>query len=115
MKVQLQPFDFAAAVARAGMRSSVNATTAPDATHAAASASAPTPSFKVSMSKALEAVSRQQQESQRLQRELQLDNPAVSLEETMVAMQKANIGFQGALAVRNRLVQAYTEIMNMPV
>jgi flagellar hook-basal body complex protein FliE len=52
---------------------------------------------------------------QRLQRELQLDNPSVSLEETMVAMQKSQIGFQAALSVRNRLVQAYSEIMNMHV
>ena len=57
----------------------------------------------------------QQHESERLQREVQLDNPGVSLEETMVAMQKAQIGFQAALQVRNRLVQAYTDIMNMQV
>ena len=50
-----------------------------------------------------------------LQRELQLDNPAVSLEQTMVAMQKAQIGFQATLTVRNRLVSAYSEIMNMQV
>jgi flagellar hook-basal body complex protein FliE len=39
----------------------------------------------------------------------------VSIEETMVAMQKAQIGFQGAIQVRNRMVQAYTDIMNMQV
>ena len=33
----------------------------------------------------------------------------------MVATQKANIDFQAALNVRNRMVQAYTEIMNMQV
>ncbi|MFP5397377.1 MAG: flagellar hook-basal body complex protein FliE, partial [Gammaproteobacteria bacterium] len=49
------------------------------------------------------------------QRELQLDNPQVSLEQTMVAMQRAQIGFQATLQVRNRLVQAYSEIMNMQV
>jgi flagellar hook-basal body complex protein FliE len=46
---------------------------------------------------------------------VQLGNPSVSLEETMVAMQKAQIGFQTALQVRNRMVQSYTEIMNMQV
>jgi len=30
-------------------------------------------------------------------------------------MQKAQIGFQGALTVRNKLVQAYSDIMNMNV
>jgi flagellar hook-basal body complex protein FliE len=63
----------------------------------------------------LKTVSRSQLEASRLQRELQLDNPTVSLEETMVAMQKAQIGFQATLQVRNRLVQAYSDIMNMQV
>ena len=54
-------------------------------------------------------------EAQRLQRELSLDNPAVSLEETMLAMQKSQLGFQATLQVRNRLVSAYSEIMNMQV
>ena len=47
--------------------------------------------------------------------EVQMDNPAVSLEQTMVAMQKAQIGFQATLQVRNRLVSAYSDIMNMQV
>ena len=67
------------------------------------------------MSNALKAVSDQQNEATRLQREVQLDNPNVSLEETMVAMQKSQIGFQAAISVRNRMVQAYTDIMNMQV
>jgi flagellar hook-basal body complex protein FliE len=33
----------------------------------------------------------------------------------MVAMQKAQIGFQATLQVRNKLVQAYSEIMSMQV
>ncbi|MBL8334123.1 MAG: flagellar hook-basal body complex protein FliE, partial [Rubrivivax sp.] len=63
----------------------------------------------------LKQVSRDQQEAQRLQREFTLDNPTVSLEQTMVAMQKSQIGFQAVLQVRNRMVSAYTEIMNMQV
>ena len=50
-----------------------------------------------------------------MQREVQLDNPTVSIEQTMVAMQKAQIGFQAALQVRNKMVQAYTDIMQMQV
>ena len=34
---------------------------------------------------------------------------------TMIAMQKSQIGFQAALQVRNKLVQAYTDIMSMQV
>jgi flagellar hook-basal body complex protein FliE len=33
----------------------------------------------------------------------------------MVAMQKAQIGFQATIQTRNKLVQAYTDIMSMQV
>ncbi|MFN7855444.1 MAG: flagellar hook-basal body complex protein FliE, partial [Acidovorax sp.] len=56
-----------------------------------------------------------QNRSADLQKEVQMENPSVSLEETMVAIQKAQIGFQATLHVRNRMVQAYTDIMNMQV
>lgn len=64
---------------------------------------------------ALKEVSASQNEASRLQTEVQLGNPKVSLEETMLAMQKSQIGFQATLNVRNRMVQAYTDIMNMSV
>lgn len=64
---------------------------------------------------ALQEVSKAQNEASRLQTQVQLGNPKVSLEETMLAMQKAQIGFQATLHVRNRMVQAYTDIMNMSV
>jgi flagellar hook-basal body complex protein FliE len=72
-------------------------------------------SFRSAMADALKGVSQSQLDAQRMQREVALDNPRVSLEETMVAMQKAQLGFQATLQVRNRLVSAYTEIMNMQV
>ena len=41
--------------------------------------------------------------------------PNVSLNDVMVDMQKANIGFQFGLQVRNKLVSAYNDIMQMSV
>ena len=105
----LKPFDFAQAVARAGLG------TDGQPLSGARKAGAPEAGFAAAMTQALKSVSAQQAESSRLQRELQLDNPAVSLEQTMVAMQKAQIGFQATLAVRNQFVRAYTDIMNMGV
>jgi flagellar hook-basal body complex protein FliE len=108
--LRLKPFDFQAAVARAGLR--------PDgmpASGGVAGAEGVPGGFKAAMTSALQNVSRAQLEASRLQREVTLGNPEVSLEETMVAMQKAQIGFQATLQVRNRLVQAYSEIMNMQV
>ena len=71
--------------------------------------------FSAELESALRSVSASQNHSSHLQKEVQLENPSVSLEETMVAMQKAQIGFQATLHVRNRLVQAYTDVMNMQV
>lgn len=39
----------------------------------------------------------------------------VSLPEVMIALQKASLSFQAMTEVRNRLVNAYQEIMNMPI
>jgi flagellar hook-basal body complex protein FliE len=107
-EVRLKPFDFQAALARAGLRADGLPRT--DATAGVAGGG-----FKAAMTQALSNVSQSQIEAQRLQREVTLDNPAVSVEETMLAMQKANIGFQATLQVRNRMLQAYSEIMNMQV
>ncbi len=105
--LRIKPFDFQAAVARAGLR--------PDGTPRTDGADGVAGGFRAAMADALKDVSKSQFEAGRLQREVTLDNPAVSIEETMVAMQKAQIGFQATLQVRNRLVQAYSEIMNMQV
>ncbi|AGX88374.1 flagellar hook-basal body complex protein FliE [Candidatus Symbiobacter mobilis CR] len=81
----------------------------------AATQGAPGTGFGVAFKDALQSVSAAQNQSAKLQREVQFENPNVSLEETMVSMQKAQIGFQATLHVRNRMVQAYTDIMNMQV
>ncbi len=96
--MRLKPFDFASAVARAGLR--------PDGMPRTDGAEGAQGGFRAAMDSALKDVSQSQMQAQSLQRELSLDNPNVSLEETVVAMQKAQIGFQATLQVRNRLAQA---------
>ncbi|HEU4621573.1 MAG TPA: flagellar hook-basal body complex protein FliE [Burkholderiaceae bacterium] len=71
--------------------------------------------FAQALGSALKSVSRTQQEATQLSQQFELENPNVTLEQTMIAMQKAQIAFQGTLHVRNKLVSAYTEIMNMNV
>jgi len=105
--MRIQSFDFAAAVARAGLR--------PDGTPRTDMAGAPPGGFRAAMNTALKDVSQAQFAAQHLQRELTLGNPSVSLENTVMAMQKAQIGFQATLQVRNRLAQAYSDVMNMQV
>ena len=107
MNVTLKPFDFAQAVARAGLGT--------DGVPLAKSGAVADTGFSKALGQALGAVSKSQNDAASMQREVTLDNPTVSLEQTMVAMQKAQIGFAATLQVRNRLVQAYTDIMGMQV
>ena len=107
MNVSLKPFDFAQAVARAGMTTSGQPLQRSKAVEGAG--------FQQALTNALGAVSKSQTEATAMQREVQLDNPSVSIEQTMVAMQKAQIGFQATLQVRNKMVQAYSDIMSMQV
>jgi len=107
MNVTLKPFDFAQAAARAGL--------GPTGQPLKAAAAVDGGDFQQALTQALKSVSASQNTAARMGREVQLDNPAVSIEDTMIAMQKAQIGFQATLQVRNRLVQAYSDIMNMQV
>jgi flagellar hook-basal body complex protein FliE len=107
MNVTLKPFDFAQAVARAGLDT--------NGMPVAKARAAQGAGFSQALTQALQSVSASQNQAAAMQREVQMDNPTVSIEETMVAMQKAQIGFQATLQVRNRLVQAYSDIMNMQV
>jgi flagellar hook-basal body complex protein FliE len=107
MNVTLKPFDFAQAVARAGLATNGQPLQKSKAVEGAG--------FQQALTQALGAVNKSQNDAVAMQREVQLDNPTVSIEQTMVAMQKAQIGFQAALQVRNKMVQAYSDIMAMQV
>ena len=121
MDLKLKPFDFAKAASSAGMADVAQRVQAKTRLESTLGTSATTPSskvepsFQVAFSRALTDISKSQQTAATLQREVQFDNPTVSLEETMVAMQKSQLGFQSAVQFRNKLVQAYTDIMNMQV
>ena len=71
--------------------------------------------FGDAMKRALDGVNASQQKAEHLTREFQMENPNVGLEETMVAVTKANVEFQALLQVRNKVISAYNEIMNMQV
>jgi flagellar hook-basal body complex protein FliE len=85
----------------------------------ATGAEAPDSSSKVSFSDALKGalqnVSDAQNNASDMGKKFAAGDDSVSLSDTMIAMQKANIDFQAAIQVRNKLVSAYTTIMNMQV
>lgn len=45
----------------------------------------------------------------------EMGDPNVSLADAMISMQKAGIAFQAMSQVRNKVIQAYQEVMSMPV
>lgn len=76
-------------------------------------------SSKVSFSDALKAqldnVSKAQDQADEMGKKFAAGDDSVSLSDTMIAMQKASITFQATVQVRNKLVSAYHDIMNMQV
>jgi flagellar hook-basal body complex protein FliE len=74
-----------------------------------------TGSFSNILGQAVDAVNSNQQQANKLAEAFQKGDPNVALSEVMVSMQKANVSFQAMVEVRNRLVSAYQEIMNMQV
>lgn len=76
-------------------------------------------SSKVSFSDALKAqlenVSKAQDHAEDMGKKFASGDDSVSLSDTMIAMQKASITFQATVQVRNKLVSAYHDIMNMQV
>lgn len=71
--------------------------------------------FATLLRQSLDTVNRAQSESRQLQEAFQSGAPGVNLAQVMVAAQKSSIGFEATLQVRNRLLEAYREIMNMQV
>ena len=70
--------------------------------------------FAGELKKSLDRISDTQQKAYSQAEAFELGKPGVALNDVMVDMQKANIGFQMGLQVRNKVVAAYQEIMNMP-
>ncbi|MBS0551230.1 MAG: flagellar hook-basal body complex protein FliE, partial [Proteobacteria bacterium] len=64
---------------------------------------------------ALKDVSAAQNEAREMAQNFSAGDPNVNLQDVMVNLQKANLSFQQMVQVRNRLVTAYQDIMNMSV
>lgn len=73
------------------------------------------PNFQTMFSNAINEVNRKQRVGSELATKFEMGDPQVDLPEVMVALQKASVSFQAMTEVRNKLVEAYKDIMNMPV
>ncbi len=71
--------------------------------------------FKTFLTDSISSVNESQQASATLKDSFQRGDPDTSLTEVMLQVQKADLSFRAMTEVRNKLVTAYQEIMNMPV
>ena len=71
--------------------------------------------FQNVLTSAINQVNELQKTSGALASKYELGDTTVSLSDVMVASQKSSIAFQAMTQVRNRLVEAYQEVMNMPI
>ena len=65
--------------------------------------------------RALENVNDLQSTADVLKTRFELGDDNVAVSDVMIAMQKASLGFEATLRVRNKAVEVYQDIMSMPI
>ncbi|RUO39046.1 flagellar hook-basal body complex protein FliE [Aliidiomarina taiwanensis] len=71
--------------------------------------------FGAMLKSAIDNVNDLQQHAGELRGRIEMGDPNVSIAEGMIAAQKSSIAFEAAVQVRNKVVEAYEKIMQMPV
>ena len=72
------------------------------------------PGFGKAVERALEQVNAAQQKAKGLREAYESGEP-VPLTDVVIQMQKASLAFEATLQVRNKVMKAYEDILNMPV
>ncbi len=72
-------------------------------------------SFDSLLKNSLDKVNATQQHADKLARDFESGESGINLSDVMIASQKASLSFQATVQVRNKLVEAYKDIMNMPM
>jgi flagellar hook-basal body complex protein FliE len=85
------------------------------ATSAGAAGGASGPAFGTLLKQGIDAVNSTQQSADALASAWERGDPGVDLARVMVETQKASVSFQALAQVRNRLISAYQDIMNMSI
>lgn len=71
--------------------------------------------FGQALKAAIDQVSVAQQQGQQMAQAFVAGEENVNLQDVMINLQKASLSFQQMVQVRNKLVTAYQDVMNMPV
>jgi flagellar hook-basal body complex protein FliE len=74
-----------------------------------------TPGFGEIMSQAVNKVNEVQKASSAMATAYEQGVAGVDITDVMIASQKASVSFQAMVQVRNKLVEAYRDVMNMPI
>jgi len=72
-------------------------------------------SFANVLKQGLERVNETQSQASNLATRFERGEPGVELSQVMIESQKASVAFRATVEVRNRLVSAYQDIMNMQI
>lgn len=67
------------------------------------------------LSQAVGNVSELQSNASNLATRLDMGDTTVTLSDTVIAREKSSVAFEATVQVRNKLVEAYKDIMSMPV
>ncbi|MDA7745903.1 flagellar hook-basal body complex protein FliE [Psychromonas sp.] len=71
--------------------------------------------FSAMLKQAIENVNGLQQETSTLRNSFEMGDQDVSLADVMIASNKSGLAFDATVQVRNKMVEAYKEVMSMPV
>ncbi|WP_439114048.1 flagellar hook-basal body complex protein FliE [Hydrogenophaga sp.] len=71
--------------------------------------------FAAMLRDAVRGVNAQQNTAQAQAQAFQTGDRSMSIEQVMISMQQASLSFQGIVAVRNKLLEAYREISSLQV
>ncbi|MDR0440746.1 MAG: flagellar hook-basal body complex protein FliE [Candidatus Accumulibacter sp.] len=71
--------------------------------------------FAQVLKNAIEQVNQTQQQAEDMAAKFAAGDGDTALHDVMISLQKANVSFQEMVQVRNRLVTAYHDVMNMQV
>ena len=74
-----------------------------------------TASFGDLLEQAVDKVNSIQKPSSATSQAYERGDPNVDITDVMIAREKSSVAFQSALQVRNKLIEAYRDVMNMPV
>jgi flagellar hook-basal body complex protein FliE len=73
------------------------------------------PDFSEMLKQAIDNVNGLQQNTSDLRNRFEMGDQDVSLGDVMIASNKSSLAFDATIQVRNKMVEAYKEVMSMPV